>query len=146
MESGCKSTLMGFFDWLLGQRMAYLNSLGEHVGKEWREARKEKCVGDPDNGVKECEYYGWVRPDGILPKERGCLACGCILEVKWGMSMMWRKKGREKEPLTAEEAAEVGLMIKIGKIDNDRYVKVKVNCSHPEGDMWADIDNLFSNI
>lgn len=110
--------------------MAFLNSNGVMVSAEHEKERAKICDG--------CEYNGRVKPTILLPEMDGCTACGCPFETKRKQLQFNRMVGREDLPLDEKEIAEI-LLYK----GTDKVKLIKIECSHPEGNKWAEIDKKY---
>lgn len=99
------------------------------VEPENKRARIDKC--------KKCPYFGTVEPaKGI--RMNGCTVCGCPLETKASLKEIPRLYAGE--PITVSELAE---MQKQKLADSSKIEMELVDCPHPDGSQWQEIDSQF---
>ena len=68
------------------------------------------------NNGKPCEFLGKVEPLPNIEIETGCQKCGCALNAKAYMEYLGIK-----------------------------LLNKKIECPHPDGNQWAEIDEIFFN-
>lgn len=91
---------------------------GNLVSDEHFEARTNFCK--TRLAGRQCEYFGPVFPGGVEFKE-GCQACNCPMITKARM-----------ESITDPVMAQVF-----------QGGQTEIICKHPEGNLWAEIDEQF---
>lgn len=106
---------------------------GKLVSDQHAAARKAICAACPKAGKVRIELKM------LTVEAEGCTQCGCPFATKPHIDIIVRDaKKAEGAILTAGEI----LRTQTGMTDTR---KEKVICPHPEGNKWAEIDEIFQN-
>lgn len=119
-------------EWVLKKVFNAVIVGGTTVTVENKEARIDKC--------KNCPYIGTVEPLKYFRLE-GCTICGCPLSTKTAFKTLPRLyKG---EPITVGELIQLRTH---GFLDTNQIEYEEVECPHPDGNRWAEIDLHYQKL